>query len=346
MAVKYTELGTTGWKVSRACLGTMTWGSQNSEAEGHAQLDYALERGINFIDTAEMYSSPPRAETYGATETIIGTWLKDRGDRDKIYLASKIAGPGTMTWMSSDGASRRHNTKHITEAVEGSLKRLQTDYIDLYQLHWPDRPVVLFGRKPDPAQPETPPEEALRALDDMVKEGKIREIGVSNETPWGVMSFLHEAAAHDLPRVQSIQNAYSLLVRNFEFGLEEVCHREKVGLLAYSPLAQGYLTGKYRGGALPEGARKTLYDRMQRYESEGAQEAIDAYVKLAEEYGIDPAQLALKFVDSRPFTTSTILGATSLDQLKADIDAFDLDLTEELAKGISQIHRWRPNPAR
>jgi len=344
--VEYTELGTTGWKVSRCCLGTMTWGSQNTEAEGHAQLDYAMGRGVNFIDTAEMYSSPPRRETFGATEAIIGTWLKDRGDRDKIYLASKIAGPSPMDWVARDGSSRHFNAKHITEAVEGSLKRLQTDYIDLYQLHWPDRPVVLFGREPDANQPETPQEETLRALEDMVKAGKIRKIGVSNETAWGVMGFLREAERHGLPRVQSIQNAYSLLVRNFEFGLGEVCARENIGLLAYSPLAQGYLTGKYRNGATPEGARRTLYNRMQRYEGEGAIEANDAYVKLAEDHGVDPAQMALKFVDSRPFTAATIIGATSQKQLESDIDAFDLDLTDELKKGISDIHRWRPNPAR
>ena len=251
-----------------------------------------------------------------------------------------------MDWVSSDGSSRRFNAKHITEAVEGSLKRLQTDYIDLYQLHWPDRPVVLFGRNPDARQQETPPEETLRALEDMVKAGKIREIGVSNETSWGVMSFLREAAYHGLPRIQSIQNAYSLLVREFDLSLGEVCVRENIGLLAYSPLAQGYLTGKYMGGALPEGARKTLYNRMQRYEGEGALEAVDKYIALANEHGVDPAQLALKFVDSRSFTASTIIGATSMEQLKSDIDAFDLELTDELKKGISKIHRWRPNPAR
>ncbi len=344
--MEYCELGTTGWNVSRACLGTMTWGSQNTEAEGHGQLDYALERGINFIDTAEMYASPPTRETCGATERIIGTWLKDHPDRDKIYLASKIAGPSPMDWVSSDGSSRRFNARHITEAVEASLKRLQTDYIDLYQLHWPDRGVVLFGQNPDAAQEETPIEETLRALEDMVNAGKIREIGVSNETSWGVMAFLREAERHGLPRIQSIQNAYSLLIRNFEFGLGEICQRENVGLLAYSPLAQGCLTGKYINGALPEGARKTLYNRMQRYESEGALDATEAYAKLAQEHGVDPAALALKFVDSRTFTASTILGATSLEQLKADIDAFDLVLTKELKDGIKKIHKWRPNPAR
>lgn len=344
--MEYCELGTTGWKVSRACLGTMTWGSQNSEAEGHAQLNYALERGINFIDTAELYSSPPTAETSGSTERIIGTWLKDRSDRDQIILASKIAGPSPgMTWHSDDGTPRRFNASHITEAVEKSLKRLQTDYMDLYQLHWPDRPVTLFGQAPANAD-ETPIEETLRALEDMVKAGKIREIGISNETPWGVMAFVREAAAHGLPRIQSIQNAYSLLIRNFDFGLGEICLRENVGLLAYSPLAQGCLTGKYMGGALPEGTRKQLYDRLQRYESQGALEATEAYVKLARQHGVDPAALAIKFVDSRPFTASTILGATSVVQLKSDIDAFDLELTKELSDGIRKIHKWRPNPAR
>lgn len=344
--MEYRELGTTGWKVSQVCLGSMTWGEQNTESEGHAQLDYALERGVNFIDTAEIYAVPPRAETAGATERIIGTWLKGRSDRDKIYIASKVGGPNpNMTWLSQDGSTRRHNAKHITEAVDQSLKRLQTDYIDLYQLHWPDRPVVLFNQEPDHNN-ETPPEETLRALEDVVKAGKVRAVGVSNETAWGVMAFLREAERHGLPRMQSIQNAYSLVIRGFEEGLSEIALREKVSLLPYSPLAQGFLTGKYMNGANPEGSRRQLFNRLQRYEGEGTLEAIDAYVNLARDHGLDPAQMALAYVDRKPFVTSTIIGATTMDQLKTDIDAFDVKLPDEVLDGIRKIHKWRPNPTR
>ncbi len=341
----YRRLGRTDLSVSQICLGTMTWGEQNTEAEGHRQMDYALERGINFFDTAELYAIPPRAETQGATERIIGTWFKARGNRDKVILATKIAGPNpAMTWFSDDGTMRRHNAKHITDAIEKSLKRLQTDYIDLYQLHWPDRPVGLFGRETADHQEETAVTETLHALHDMVKAGKIRHIGLSNDTPWGVMEFVRVAERENLPRIVSIQNVYNLVSRAFDLGLGEIAQREDVGLLAYSPLAQGYLTGKYRDGALPQGSRKQLFDRLQRYETPGAEEAINAYLDLAGENGVDPAQLAIKFCDSRPFTTSTIIGATSMEQLKIDIDAADLEMTEALASGIRKIHRARPNP--
>ncbi len=340
----YRDLGRTGIKVSTCCLGTMTWGEQNTEAEGHEQMDYALERGINFFDTAELYSIPPKADTQGSTERIIGSWFAARKNRDKVILATKIAGPSpTQTWFSDDGETRRHNAKHITEAVEKSLKRLQTDYIDLYQLHWPDRQVRIFGNRPG-FEGETPIEETLRALEAMVKAGKIRHIGLSNDTAWGVMEFVRVAEREGLARIVSIQNVYNLVARAFDHGLGEIAQREAVGLLAYSPLGQGYLTGKYRNGALPKGSRKQLFDRLQRYEHPAALQAMAAYVDLADKHGLDPSQLAIKFCDTRPFTTSTIIGATSMDQLKTDIDAFDIHLSEEVMKGISAIHRNCPSP--
>ncbi len=343
--MEYRELGRTGVKVSQICLGTMTWGEQNTEAEGHAQMDLAADHGINFFDTAELYPIPPKEPTNGETERIIGTWFKARGLRDKIVLATKVAGPNQhQLWFSDDREPRRHNAKHIVEAVEKSLKRLQTDYIDLYQLHWPDRPVRLFGG-PATWGEETPIEETLRALQDIVQAGKVRMIGLSNETPWGVMEFVRLAEQEGLPRVVSIQNVYSLVSRAFDLGLGEIAQRENVGLLAYSPLAQGYLTGKYLDGALPQGSRKQLFDRLQRYESPLALAAIRAYVDLARAHGADPAQLAIKFCDSRPFTTSTIIGATTLEQLETNIAAKDLTLTEDLVNGIRAIHRDHPNPS-
>ncbi len=343
--MEYRRLGRTPITVSQICLGTMTWGQQNTEAEGHRQMDYAIDRGINFFDTAELYSIPPKAETQGSTEQIIGTWFKSRGTRDKVILATKIAGPNpAMTWFTSDGGTRRHNAKQIEEAVEASLRRLQTDYIDLYQLHWPDRPVALFGSERAFHDDETPAEETLRALDTLVRAGKIRYVGLSNDTPWGVMDFVRVAEREGLPRIVSIQNVYNLISRAFDMGLGEVAMREDVGLLAYSPLAQGYLTGKYRSGALPQGSRKQLFDRLQRYETPSAEEAINAYLDLAATHGVDPAQMAIKFCDQRTFTTSTIIGATSMEQLKTDIDAFDLILTDDLMRGIREIHRRYPSP--
>ncbi|WP_419253405.1 aldo/keto reductase [Caulobacter sp. ErkDOM-YI] len=346
----YSELGRTGVMVSRCCLGTMTWGSQNSQEEAHAQMDYALERGVNFWDTAEMYSSPPDPKTQGNTERHIGAWLQKTGKRSEIVLASKVAGRGSafggLTWMRADGASTRHTRAQIDEAVESSLKRLNTDYLDLYQLHWPDRPVRVFGGQTfkDYEQDYETFGDILEALDAHVKKGTIRAIGVSNEFPWGVMRFLAEAEARGLPRIASIQNAYHLANRTFEYGLAEIAMREQVGLLAYSPLAQGALTGKYLDGGLPEGSRKALYNRMQRYEGPGAEAAIRAYVDLAGKFGIDPATLALKFCDARQFVTSTIIGATSMDQLKIAIDAFDLTWTDELEKAVNAIHAAQPNP--
>ena len=342
----YSELGRTGLKVSRVCLGTMTWGDQNSEAEGHEQMDYALDAGVNFWDTAEMYSMPPKPETQGSTERVIGTWFKASGKRDKVILASKIAGRSPMSWTRENESMTRITKAQIDEAVEKSLKRLQTDYIDLYQMHWPDRGLRVFGGMTYADYPIDfePFEDILANLGRHVEKGNIRHIGVSNESPWGVMRFVAEAEKHGLPRIASIQNAYSLVNRVFEMGLAEIALREDVGLLAYSPLGQGYLTGKYQNGALPAGARKTLYNRLQRYEGPGADAAISSYLALAAELGVLPETLALKFCDSRPFVTSTIIGASSMAQLKIDIDAFQMEWTPDIEKAVEALHYAQPNP--
>ena len=332
-------LGTTGLNVSALCLGTMTWGEQNTEAEGFEQMDYALEQGINFFDTAEMYSVPPREATYGATETIIGRWFQARGTRDKVILATKVAGPSlNMTYMR--GEPNRFNAKHIRQAVEGSLKRLQTDYIDLYQLHWPDRNVNTFGRlyfEHNADEQFTSPEETLSVLDELVKEGKIRHVGLSNETPWGAMKFLELANQGKGPRMASIQNPYSLLNRSYEVGLAEVSMRENIGLLPYAPIGAGALTGKYLDGARPEGARFSLFPSNTRYFTPPAESAIKAYIDLAKQHEIDPAHMALAWVTSRPFVTSSIFGATSMEQLKHNIASKDIVLSEDLLNAIEAI---------
>ncbi|WP_431024516.1 NADP(H)-dependent aldo-keto reductase [Halomonas sp. H5] len=336
-------LGDTGIDVSRLCLGTMTFGEQNSEAEAHEQLDRAVAFGINFIDTAEMYPVPPRAETQGRTEAYIGNWLKARGSRDDVIIASKIAGPG-MDYLR-DGS--RLTREQIHQAVETSLQRLQTDYIDLYQLHWPDRHTNFFGRlgyEPKEEEISTPLEESLSALKELVESGKVRAIGLSNETPWGLMQSLRLAERLGLPRVASIQNPYNLLNRTFEIGLAEIAHREEVGLLAYSPLAFGVLSGKYLDGHWPPKARLTLYERFQRYNSESAAEATRAYVEIAREHGLDPAQMALAFVNSRPFLTSNIIGATTMEQLESNLASESLKLEPAVLEAIEAVHRRLPNP--
>jgi aryl-alcohol dehydrogenase-like predicted oxidoreductase len=347
--MQFRELGRTGVKVSAICLGTMTWGEQNTEAEGHAQMDYALDRGINFFDTSEMYAVPPKPQTQGATERIIGTWFKARGNRSKVVLATKVAGRSPMNWLRADGSPSDQTPKQIQEAVDASLKRLQTDYIDLYQLHWPDRPVAMFGATGLAYKHidgnSVPIDEILGALQTHVKAGKIRHIGLSNETAWGTMEFLRHSQAKGLPRVQSIQNAYSLINRVFELGQAEIAHREQVGLLAYSPLGQGYLTGKYQKGAQPEGSRKKLFNRLQRYEKPQTETAIDRYLAIAKQHGIDPAQLALQFVTTRPFVTSNIIGATTMEQLKTNIDSINVKWTDELEKAVDDAHHAQPNPA-
>jgi aryl-alcohol dehydrogenase-like predicted oxidoreductase len=340
-------LGRTGLAVSQICLGTMTWGQQNTEAEGHAQMDYAVAQGVNFFDTAELYAIPPRPETQGSTERIVGTWFKSRGGRDRIVLATKVIGRSEMTWFRDDGSPGELSRAQIEEAVNKSLRRLQTDYIDLYQIHWPDRPIA-WGANPTvfrpQAGPEHPIDETLGILADIVRTGKVRHIGLSNESAWGTMTFLRHAERGGLPRVQSVQNAYNLVNRTYETALAEVSMREEVSLLAYSPLGQGFLTGKYLDGARPEGARTTLFNRGQRYQTPGAEAAIAAYVGLARELGLDPAELAIAFVDSRPFVTSTIIGATSMAQLEADIAAVRVEITPEIEERINAIHVLNCNP--
>jgi len=339
--MEYRRLGRSDLRVSVICLGTMTWGNQNSEADGHQQMDYALDQGVNFWDTAEMYAIPPRRETYGSTETIIGTWFKSRGKRDKVILASKIVGPDERFPYVRDG-NLKFDRRNIRAAVEDSLKRLQTDYIDLYQLHWPERSVNVFGQllyKHAPDEVWTPFAETLDALNEMVTEGKIRQVGLSNETAWGAMSWLKLADAGKGPRMVSIQNAYSLLNRGFEVGLAEVAIREECGLLAFSPLGMGVLSGKYLDGQRPEGARLTLYSFFGRYLSENAEAATRAYVELARRYNLDPAQMALAWINSRPFVTSNIIGATTMVQLKSNIASAELTLSPELVEEIETLHR-------
>ncbi|AMG59668.1 NADP(H)-dependent aldo-keto reductase [Pantoea sp. Bo_2] len=334
-------------EVSQLGLGTMTFGEQNSEADAHAQLDLAIRSGINFIDTAEMYPVPPRPETQGLTEQYIGSWLKQRGSRDKIILASKVAGPsrGNDASIRPDMALDR---KNIRAALDASLKRLNTDYLDLYQLHWPQRQTNYFG-KLGYQYSETTAQvtllETLEALTEQVRAGKIRYIGVSNETAWGVMRYLQLAEKHELPRIISIQNPYSLLNRSFEVGLAEISQHEGVELLAYSSLAFGTLSGKYLNGAQPAGARNTLFSRFTRYSGEQSQKAIAEYVALAQQHQIDPSQMALAYVRQQPFVASTLLGATTLEQLQINIDSFNLTLNAEILEGIEAIHRRYTYPA-
>ncbi|WP_145562450.1 NADP(H)-dependent aldo-keto reductase [Yersinia aldovae] len=334
-------------EVSLLGLGTMTFGEQNSEADAHAQLDYAIAAGINLIDTAEMYPVPPKPETQGLTEQYIGSWIKARGSRDKIILASKVSGPsrGNDQPIRPNMALDRQN---IRKALEDSLKRLNTDYIDLYQLHWPQRETNCFGKLNYRYSENTVPVtllETLEALNEQVRAGKIRYIGVSNETPWGVMRYLKLADKHDLPRIVSIQNPYSLLNRSFEVGLAEISQHEGVELLAYSSLAFGTLSGKYLNGAQPAGARNTLYSRFTRYTGAQAQLAVAEYVALAQRYGLDPAQMALAFVRQQPFVASTLLGATSMEQLKSNIDSQDVILSQEVLTALEEIHTRFTFPA-
>lgn len=348
----YNELSLTGLNVSRICLGTMTWGQQNTQDEAFEQMDYAVDQGINFFDTAELYSVPPAQETYGATETIIGNWLKSRGGRDNIVLASKIAcknaaGINPPVEYMRDGAMKLDKA-NITMAVDASLKRLQTDYLDLYQLHWPERPTNFFGRL-GYAHMEgirsTPLEETLEALADLVDAGKIRAVGLSNETPWGTMKFLSLADQKGLPRIASVQNPYNLLNRTYEVGLAEVSVKEDCGLLAYSPMAFGVLSGKYLGGARPEGARITLYPYFDRYTKGLAGQAVEKYAAVAKRFGLELADMALAFVNRQPFVTSSIIGATTMEQLRANIATIDLRLSDEVVSAIEEVHQEIPNPA-
>jgi aryl-alcohol dehydrogenase-like predicted oxidoreductase len=346
--MKFNRLGRTDISVSEICLGTMTWGTQNTEAEAHAQMDYAVDQGVNFFDTAELYpTTPVSGETYGRTEEHIGTWLKKTGKRDEIVLATKIAGGGRP--HIRDG--RPIEAATIREAVDASLKRLQTDYIDLYQIHWPNRPHYHFRGSWDFNAFEQDREksvsgitEKLETLDELVKAGKIRTIGLSNETAWGTMQYLRQAEEKGFPRVVSIQNEYNLLYRAFDLDMAEVSHHGDVGLLAYSPLAAGLLTGKYLDGARPAGSRGTINKDLGGRLQPLQEPAVAAYVQLAEKHGIDPAQLAIAFCLTRPFMASVIIGATSMEQLKADIGAADLTLSDEVLADISKIHRQYPAP--
>ncbi|EMD98820.1 oxidoreductase [Stutzerimonas stutzeri NF13] len=344
--MEYRSLGRTNLKVSSLCLGTMTWGEQNDQAQAFAQIDRAKTAGINFIDTAEMYPVPPRPETYATTEQYIGNYFQSRGDRADWIIATKIAGPGNgITHIR--GGQPKFNREQIRTALDNSLRRLQTDWIDLYQLHWPERSTNFFGQLGYRHQEGdfTPLEETLEALDAEVKAGRIRHIGLSNETPWGAMKYLQLAEARGLPRSVSIQNPYNLLNRSFEVGLAEISIREQCGLLAYSPLAFGMLSGKYENGARPASARLTLFERFARYNNPQAKAACSRYIKLAREHGLDPAQMALAYVTARPFVTSNIIGATSLEQLESNIRSAEITLSSEVLAAIEAIHTEQPNPA-
>ncbi|BAZ92952.1 aldo/keto reductase [Thiohalobacter thiocyanaticus] len=341
----YRKLGHTDIDVSLICLGTMTFGEQNSERDAHEQLDRAVAAGVNFIDTAELYPVPPRGETQGRTEAYIGSWLARRGKRDDLVIASKVAGP--TDWCPHiRGGSSHPDAANIEIALNDSLRRLQTDYIDLYQVHWPDRSANFFGKLgyEYDASPSLPIEDTLEALACQVEAGKIRHIGISNETPWGTMRYLQLAEARGWPRIVSIQNPYSLLNRSFEIGLAEISQREDVGLLAYSPLGFGVLSGKYLDGARPEGARLSLFERFSRYSNPQGERATAAYVALARDHGLDPAQMALAYVNSRPFVTANIIGATRMEQLESNLGSADLTLSEEVLEGIEAIHQAHPNP--
>lgn len=345
--MKYTTLANTDLKVSKICLGTMTFGEQNTESEGHEQLDYAISQGVNFIDTAEMYPVPGREETQGSTERIIGTWIQKRQNRDSFVLATKIAGPSPrFSYMRNP---MRFDREQIHQALGESMERLQTDYIDIYQLHWPERRTNFFGMRgyrhseSDPWEENF--EEILEVMQELIKEGKIRYLGISNETPWGFSRFLHLAEAKGLPRVVSVQNPYSLLNRSYEIGMAEMSIREKVGLLAYSPMAFGMLSGKYHGSNPPKNGRLSRFDVMSRYSSENSRNATQAYIDIAKEIGISTAQLALAYVNMRPFLTSNIIGATNMDQLKENISSIDVELSKETLQAIDEVQNRIPNPA-
>ncbi len=343
--MQYRKLGNTELNVSLIGLGTMTWGEQNTQAEAFEQMDYALERGVNLFDTAEMYAIPPRPETQGSTERIIGQWFKARGTRDRVILATKITGPGMA--HIRDGRSCP-TAENLRDAISGSLRRLQTDYIDLYQIHWPDRKTNFFGRlgfEYDPDDTFTPFETVLEALQKEVEAGRIRHVGVSNETPWGLMQYLCLAEKHGWPRMVSIQNPYNLLNRSFEIGLAEMAIREHCGLLAYSPLGFGVLSGKYLHGQRPPQARLSRFPDYYRYLNPIAQQATEAYVQLAREHQLDPARMALAFVNQQPFVTSNLIGATTMEQLAANIDSVALQLDDAVLSGIEAIHQQHPNPA-
>ncbi len=344
--MNYNKLGNTDLKVSTICLGTMTWGEQNTQKEGFEQMDYALEKGINFFDAAEMYPSPCRKETFGETEKIIGNWFSERKSRDKIILASKISGPG-MSYIRGGGL--QFSEENIAIAIENSLKRLKTDYIDLYQLHWPERKTNFFGKlgyeHKEDSNEWNDFEKILIALEKFIKEGKIRYVGLSNETSWGLSKYLEISKTKQLPKMMSVQNAYNLLCRAYEIGLAEISIREKSGLLAYSPLAGGFLTGKYMNNNLPENSRQKLFrEYYTRYSKPYAVEVIEKYFNISKKFDLNFAQMSIKFCEIQKFVTSTIIGATTMEQLKTDIESVNVDLSEEIIKEINEVQKIYPNP--
>ena len=343
--MNYKKLGNTDIKVSTICLGTMTWGEQNTQEEGFEQMSYALENGVNFWDTAELYAIPPKEKTYGKTEEIIGNWFKKTKKRSDVVLATKVAGPG-LEWIR--GGGNQYDERNLNEAINGSLKRLKTDYIDLYQLHWPERKSNFFGRLGYQHKDEiewNEFENILNSLNKIIKSGKVRHIGLSNETAWGLSKFLEISKIKKLPRIMSVQNPYSLLNRTYEVGLAEISIREESGLLAYSPLAFGYLTGKYRNGKLPYKSRMKLFgDQFVRYKTKNGQLAIEKYHNLANKHGLNFAQMSLKFCEVQPFMTSVIIGATTMDQLKTDIESVNINLSNEIIDEINEVQKIYPNP--
>ena len=344
--MNYKKLGNTDVNVSTICLGTMTWGEQNSQEEGFEQMDYALDQGINFFDAAEMYPSPCRKETYGKTEKVIGNWLSKRKNRDKIILASKISGPG-MSYIRGGGP--QFSKENFSLAIENSLKRLKTDYIDLYQLHWPERKTNFFGKlgyeHKDSSNEWNNFESILINLEKFIKQGKIRYIGLSNETPWGLSKFLEVSKLKSLPKMMSVQNAYNLLCRTYEIGIAEISIREESGLLAYSPLAGGFLTGKYQNNNLPENSRQKLFGNYYtRYNKPHASLVIEKYFNIAKKFGLDFAQMSIKFCEIQPFMTSVIIGATTMEQLKINIESVNVNLSVENITEINKIQKIYPNP--
>ena len=343
--MNYKKLGNTNIDVSTICLGTMTWGEQNSQDQGFEQMDYALDQGVNFWDTAEIYSIPPKQETFGSTEVIIGNWFEKTKKRDKIILASKVCGP-MREYVR--GGGNQFGEKNITEALEGSLKRLKTDYIDLYQLHWPERKTNFFGQlgyEHNDDDQWTKFEDILSSLQKFIDQGKIRHVGLSNETAWGLSKFLELSKIQNLPRVMSVQNAYNLLNRAYEVGLAEVSIREQAGLLAYSPLAIGYLSGKYRNNKMPKNSRLERDGGFwTRYQKPNLNKAVDSYFEISKKYNINMSQMSLKFLEIQPFVTSVIIGATTMEQLKTNLESVHMELTNEIIKEINEVQKIYPNP--
>jgi len=344
--MNYRKLGNTDLEVSTICLGTMTWGEQNTQQEGFEQMDFALDKGVNFWDTAEIYSVPPKAETYGDTEVIIGNWFEKNKKRDKIILATKVAGPARNYLRNGENS---FVGKNLDKALNDSLKRLKTDYIDLYQLHWPERNVNMFGKlgytHKDNEDEWNKIEDVLSELQKYIKSGKIRYVGLSNETPWGVNKFLQLSKELNLPRMMSIQNPYNLLNRTYEVGLAEISIRDEIGCLAYSPLASGYLTGKYLNGNLPKGSRiERDGDFWTRYQKPNMENAVEEYYKISKKYNVNFTQMSLKFCEIQPFMTSVIIGATTMEQLKENIESVNIKLSDELIKNLNDIQKIYPNP--